>query len=182
MNSMTQLPRSRPLTIADLETVPDDGHRYELVDGVLVVTPAPSSRHQWVVTRLLTRLAASCPDELMVFTAPFDVILDDATVLQPDLLVARRDALSERGLPGPPLLAVEILSPSTRLIDLNLKRARYEAAGCPSYWTVDPDVPSITGWQREAGVYVEVAAAAVEEPFAVTAPFAISFSPAELLT
>jgi len=66
--------------------------------------------------------------------------------------------------------------------DLSLKRARYEAAGCPSYWVVDPDAPSIAGWQLDTGGYVEVAAAAADEPFMVERPFAISFSPPDLIT
>ena len=66
---------------------------------------------------------------------------------------------------------MEILSPSTRQIDLTLKKARYEIAGCPAYWVVDPQVPSITGWELHAGAYVEVGHATGEETFAVDLPF-----------
>ncbi len=114
METVTTLPRNRPLTRADLVQVPDDGHRYELVDGTLVVTPAPAVRHQRAVANLLVCLKASCPDPLDVLTAPLDVALADDTVLQPDLLVARRGDFTDRDLPVAPLLAVEVLSPSTR--------------------------------------------------------------------
>ena len=82
-----------------------------------------------------------CPDHLKVLVAPFDVALADDTVVQPDLLVARRSDLTVRDLPAAPMLAVEVLSPSTRRVDLMLKRSRFEAAGCPAYWVIDPDEP-----------------------------------------
>ncbi len=181
MVTVTTLPRSRPLTRADLDQVPDDGHRYELVDGALIVTPAPVPRHQRVVANLLVYLRASCPGELEVLTAPLDVALSDDTVLQPDVLVARRSDFTERDLPVAPLLAVEVLSPSTRLIDLSLKRARYQAAGCPSYWVVDPDEPSLTAWELEGSEYVERAHVTASETFDAEAPFTVSITPSRLV-
>lgn len=181
MSSVTALPHGQPLTRADLERAPDDGHRYELVDGALVVTPAPTPRHQRVSGNLYVALRSACPPDLEVFYAPLDVVLTDDTVLQPDLLVARRAALADQNLPGPPLLAVEVLSPSTRLIDTDLKRARYQAAGCPSYWIVDPDEPSITAWRLHGGEYVETAHATRDEQFTVTEPYPIAFSTDRLL-
>ena len=156
MGTVTTHPRSRPLTRRDLDAMPDDGHRSELIDGCLVVTPAPTPRHQIVVSGLLRLLSTACPADLRVLVAPLDVVLADDTVVQPDVLVARRDDFTERDLPVAPLLAVEVLSPSTRRVDVTLKRARYEAAGCPSYWVLDPDHPSLTAWNLQDG-YVEVA-------------------------
>jgi Uma2 family endonuclease len=120
MVTVTLLPQSRPLTADDLESMPDDGHRYELVEGALIVTPAPPRRHQRVLGEVFALLHASCPADLEVLLAPFDVRLADDTALQPDLLVARRADTTERNLPVAPRLAIEVLSPSTRLIDLNL--------------------------------------------------------------
>src|SRR3954469_8788645 len=114
MGTVTVLPRGRALTRADLERMPDDGHRYELVDGTLVVTPAPSPRHQIVLARLHRLLADACPADLLVLFAPLDVTLDDSTVLQPDLLVSSAADFTDRDLPVAPLLALEVLSPSTR--------------------------------------------------------------------
>ena len=103
--------------------MPDDGRRYELVDGTLIVTPAPSRRHQQALLRLTLLLAEGCAEHLELVFAPFDVTLAEDTVLQPDLLIAPKDHFTERDLPSAPLLVVEILSPSTRHIDLSLKHA-----------------------------------------------------------
>jgi Uma2 family endonuclease len=145
-------------------------------------TPAPSTRHQRASARLHLLLAASCPTDLELLFAPFDVALGDDTVLQPDLLVARKADFTERDLPTAPLLAVEILSPSTRRVDLTLKRSRFEAAGCPSYWVVDPDEPSVTVWQLQGDAYVEVAHVVDEEPVDLRAPYPVTFVPAELVS
>lgn len=181
MGVVTTLPRSRPLTWRDLQQMPDDGHRYELLDGSLLVTPAPVSAHQRAVVRLIMVLAPACPEDLEVFTAPFDVRLAEDTVLQPDVLVARRSDVTRANLPAAPVLAVEVLAPSTRLIDLNLKKARYEAAGCPSYWVVDPDVPSITAWQVRSGSYVQARQVAGDDAFEVDLPFPVGVVPSGLV-
>ncbi|GAA1638182.1 Uma2 family endonuclease [Georgenia ruanii] len=181
MDAVTTLPRSRPLTRADLDAMPDDGHRHELVDGALVVTPAPRPRHQTAVLRLAVLLDRACPKDLQVFVAPLDVALAEDTVLEPDVLVAPRADLTERDLAAAPVLAVEVLSPSTRLIDLHLKRARYEAAGTPSYWVVDPDEPSLTAWELRDGGYFGVAHAIGHEVLETDAPVAVRFTPADLL-
>ena len=118
--------RGTPFVRTDLDLMPDDGRRYELIDGSLVVTPAPSPQHQMVAGQLHLLLAAACPDELLVLFAPVDVALDDHSVLQPDLLVTPRSSVTTRDILAAPLLAVEILSPSTRHIDLGLKKARLE--------------------------------------------------------
>jgi Uma2 family endonuclease len=144
MEIVTTLPRGRAYTRQDLATMPDEGRRYELVDGTLIVTPAPSRRHQQALLRLTLLLAERCPEHLELLFAPFDVTLAEDTVLQPDLLIAPKDQFTERDLPIAPLLVVEILSPSTRHVDVSLKRALYEAAGCPSYWVIDPDESSVT--------------------------------------
>lgn len=99
MGSVTSLPRGRPLTRVDLEAMPDDGHRYELIDGALIVTPAPSPLHQRAVLELAYRLRQLCPPDLEVLISPLDVALAKDTVMQPDVLVARRRDLTERDLP-----------------------------------------------------------------------------------
>lgn len=181
MTVMTTLPWGRELTRDDLDALPDDGHRHELLDGVLVMSPAPSLRHQVVTANLYSALRASCPDDLLVLFAPFDVVLARNTVLEPDLLVARRSDFSDRDLPGPPLLAVEVLSPSTRRFDLLLKKDRFQVAGCPSNWVVDPDVPEIVAWELWDGTYAEVARARGADNFRVIAPYAVELSPRDLV-
>ena len=172
--------RGTPFVRADLELMPDDGRRYELIDGSLVVTPAPAFRHQVVSGQLHLLLAAACPDEMVVLFAPLDVALDDRSVLQPDLLVAPRRAFTAQDLPTAPLLVVEILSPSTRHIDLGLKKARYETAGTSAYWVVDPDGPSITAWHLVDGVYVEQGWASGDEELTLDHPFPVTVRPGDL--
>jgi Uma2 family endonuclease len=171
-----------PLTRADLDGMPDDGRRHELVDGALFVTPAPVPRHQIVSAAIYRALFAACPPDLLVLYASVDVVLAEDTVLQPDLLVAARDSLSERDLPGPPLLAVEVLSPSTRRYDVMLKFSRYEAAGCAAYWVVDPDTPSLIAWELRDGAYVQVAKVTGDEAARLTSPFEVTVVPADLLS
>jgi Uma2 family endonuclease len=175
------LPRSRPLTRADLDAMPDDGHRYELIDGTLIVSPAPVLRHQRVVAGLYRTLHERCPSDLEVLFAPFDVALSDSTVMQPDLLVARRSDLTERDLPVAPQLAVEVLSPSTRHIDLMLKRSRFEVAGCPAYWVVDPDEPSLRAWQLHDGTYEEVGHVVGATAFHAERPYPVDVTPDALI-
>ncbi len=175
------LPWGAPLTEDDLATMPDDGHRYELLDGALLVTPAPNVSHQRFVTRLLVLLDGARQQGLEVFVAPTDVRLSSITVLEPDVLVVRTADLTPARVEGPPLLVVEVLSPSTRRIDLGSKRLAYEAAGVPAYWLVDPDVPSLTVLELDAGAYVERATVAGDEPFHATFPFDVTVVPVRLL-
>ncbi|MFT4011038.1 MAG: Uma2 family endonuclease [Nocardioidaceae bacterium] len=175
------LPYGRELTRADLDGMPDDGHRYELIDGVLVVTPAPRVRHQDAAAGLFLLLRAAAPVGLKVLFAPVDVVLANDTVLQPDLLVAPEQAFTETDLPAAPLLAAEVLSPSTRGVDLLLKKDRLQRAACSHYWVVDPNEPSVIAWSLIDGAYQEVARAVGTEPFEVASPFPVSFTPASLL-
>lgn len=181
MAVVTTLPFGQPLTRADLEAMPDDGRRHELIDGTLVVTPSPSRRHQRCSLRLAVLLHEQCPHDLEVLTSPFDVALTADTIMQPDLLVARRTDFADDDLSGVPLLVVEILSPSTRQVDLHLKRARYEAAGCPSYWIVDPEASSIFVLEIEDGRYVERAHAVGGEEIEVSLPYRLTLTPRDLV-
>ncbi len=184
MEAVTILPRTG-MTRDDLAALvpeePDDGHRYELIDGALIVTPAPGFRHQLVSVRLIVLLHEACPAGLAVLAAPFAVGLSVDTEVQPDLLVAPRDAFTDKDLPGAPLLAVEILSPSTRLIDLNLKKARYEEAGCASYWVIDPIEPRLTVWELRQGAYVEAADVGPEDTWTAERPYPVTIRPGSLV-
>jgi Uma2 family endonuclease len=173
---------STPFTVHDLEGMPDDGRRYELVDGELLVSPAPGLRHQTVALRLYRLLDDACPDDLYVLAAPFAVRTDVSNEVQPDVLVARFDELTDRNLPRAPVLAVEVLSPSGRLIDLNLKRAAYQRMGTPSYWVLDPDVPDLLVLELDShGQYQEVARVVADEVFEAHLPFTVRIVPIELL-
>ncbi|MBM7863896.1 Uma2 family endonuclease [Lentzea nigeriaca] len=162
--------------------MPDDGNRYELIDGMLLVSPAPGARHQKIVAKLVVKLDPSCPDDLHVLPAPFAVRPSHTLEVQPDLLVCSDSDLTDKLLPVAPLLAVEILSPSTALNDLNTKKAVYERLGVPSYWVIDPDVPTSTVFEFGAdGLYEKTVVAKADDVFEATKPFPVRFSPAELL-
>lgn len=177
MGAMAVLVASQVWTREDLEHLPDDGQRYEIIDGVLVVTPSPLSRHQFVLSGLYDAMRAACPDHLRVVFAPLDVVLGDDTVLEPDLLVARRDQFDRRGLPARPELAVEVLSPSTLVIDRGIKREAFERAGVPAYWLVDPDGPSLTAYELVDRRLVEVAQVGPGETCQASIPYAVVLTP-----
>lgn len=101
--------------------------------------------------------------------------------MQPDLLVAPHDAFTEAELPGPPVLAIEILSPPTRSINLLLKKDGLQRAGCPHYWVIDPDEPSIIAWDLVEGSYREVDNVSGDETFEVQSPFPVRFTPESLI-
>jgi Uma2 family endonuclease len=182
MTAQTGLPWGRPLTVEDLEAMPDDGHRYELIDGTLIVSPAPSWHHQAVQGCLFAWLYERCPPDLRAVMAPFEVQLAMDTAVQPDVIVTRFADLRYKNLPVPPLLAVEIRSPSTALIDRNLKRATYERFGIASYWLVDPDPerPTVTVLELDDGRYVQRADLVGEESYDATQPFDIRICPWDL--
>jgi len=172
----------RPFTVDDLEAMPDDGNRYELIDGMLFVSPAPVVRHQKIVLQLAIRLDEACPDDMHVLPAPFAVRPSRSTELQPDVVVARDEDLTEKLLPVAPVLAVEVLSPSTALNDLNTKKAAYERLGVPSYWVVDPHPPSLTVFELDGdGRYRQIAEVKGEDEFLAQRPFPVRIVPTELL-
>jgi len=179
MTVMTQ--GGRPFTVADLETMPDDGRRYEIIDGVLIVSPSPVPSHQIALMNLLVALHAEVLDDLRVLPAPLDVVLADDTCVEPDILVARRSDFGPKNLPAPPLLAVEVLSPSSRRIDRMLKFARYAEAGIASYWIVDPEEPRLLAFELVGEDYVEVADVSGDEEWTARRPFSVTIRPAALL-
>jgi len=170
-----------PLTAEDLDRLPDDGRRHELLGGVLVVSPAPNLPHQRVVGALYRRLYPACPGRMEVVLAPFDVILPAGTVMEPDVVVARSEELTTKNLPGAPLLAIEVLSYSTRAIDLTMKNNLLAEASCPSYWTIDPEGPRLIARELRDGEYVVTADLSGDEVFETAQPFPVSFRVSDLL-
>ncbi len=178
---MTALEWGSPLTLADLEAMPEDGHRYELIDGTLLVTPAPDTRHQRCVARLLIVLGTAAGTDVDVLPAPYDWVAGPSTLFQPDVLVARRGDLGPKRLERPPLLVIEVLSPSTRRIDLATKRMAYADAGVAGYWIVDPEVPSLTVLGLKEGRYIDVATVVGDEPWQCEQPVRATILPARLV-
>ena len=150
------MPVTRHFTAADLATMPDDGQRYELVHGELLVSPSPSGWHQMMVTRLFAALlphlqAGGLADQLI--TAPADVTFTSDTVLEPDLFVADTSALLRSGQwtdVTDLFLVVEVISPSSVRADRLLKRSVYQAHGIPQYWIVDRDLRQVEVWTPDA--------------------------------
>jgi Uma2 family endonuclease len=146
-------------TYEDYLRLPDDGRRYEIIEGVLYVTAAPRFNHQYVVGELFAALRAYVRQQNLgvVIPAPFEVHLPDiARPVQPDLIFIRaeRQPLPEAGsFEGAPDLIVEVLSPSTARRDRVVKFWAYERAGVPEYWIVDPRVPMIEVYVLQEGVY-----------------------------
>ena len=169
-------------TVDDLDRMPDDGRRYELVDGVLIVSPAPQVPHQLVLAELIVLLHGACPPGLFVLPGP-GVRMSVDTELIPDLVVIRQDQLSAPRVTRPPLLVVEIQSPSTALFDLNTKKAVYERFSIESYWIVAPDVdqPELIAFELRDGRYVQVAHVSGGKPFGAQKPFPVEIIPSRLV-
>lgn len=168
-------------TLADLDALPDDGMQYELVDGMLLVTPAPTLLHQTAVVELTFLLRLVCPERLRVFVSPLDFRPTPRRSLQPDVMVARRDDVGPTALSQPLLLAVEVLSASTRSKDLLLKRALYEEAGVVSYWIFDPAEQVLTVLELVEGKYVERGVVRGDESFDATLPSPVRVVPSLLV-
>jgi Uma2 family endonuclease len=170
-----------PVTYGDLQRMPEDGHRREIIDGVLIVSPSPIPLHQLVVARIYERLAAAVPPGSVVLFAPVDWKLSDLTVVIPDVVVTRHDDLDGTFLVDTPTLVVEVLSPSTRLTDLGSKRMLYERSGVTDYWIVDPQVPRLTALRLDDGAYREAAVVDGAAELEATTPFPVRVRPADLI-
>ena len=139
-------------TIEELLALPEDGLRHELLDGVHVVTPAPEYPHQAVLGELFVALhkALEGNAELQVLASPADIVLSPRTLVQPDLFVIRRQpgrSIKKWREVGVPVLAIELLSPSTAARDRGAKRRIYQQAGVAEYWIVDLDARLVERWR-----------------------------------
>ncbi len=174
--------QGRALTVEDMENQPDDEFRYELDDGVLIVSPATAPLHQRAVTRLAVILSAACPPELEVL-AGVGVNINRYQHRVPDVAVVRADSTDTFFVEMPPVLAVEVASPRTRLYDRNRKKDVYEQFGIPAYWIVepDPDHPEMIVFELRDGRYQEAASVAGDEAFAATLPFPVTVTPSALV-
>jgi Uma2 family endonuclease len=157
------------------------GHRYEVVDGKLLVTGAQPPVHHAAVVGLLVLLKQACPPELLVTVGSLDFRPAQGVSFRPDLMVCRRDDAGPKFVVRPPLLAVEVVSASTRVTDVVLKRTRYEQYGIQSYWLLDPENQELTVLHLTNNTYTCHTVVQSEEPFESDFPFPIRFSPAELL-
>jgi len=141
------------LTYEDYCRLPNDGKRYEIINGELFVTPSPFRPHQRAVTRLTSRLSIFVQESDIgeVFVAPFDVVFSRFDVVEPDLLYisnARSIILTDKNVQGAPDLVVEVLSESTARVDRSIKLKLYGKFGVQEYWLIDPERPSAKIYRR----------------------------------
>lgn len=146
------------LTVADLDALPDDGKRYELLDGELAVSPAPVPTHQRTVGKTYIFLnRAEDAGYGLVYVAPVDVYFDEHSQAQPDVLFIRQERLQivrKTRIEGAPDLVVEVLSPGTRSRDLRVKMQIYARFGVPFYWVLDPAPRTAQVYELAGGQYV----------------------------
>ncbi|WP_026122172.1 Uma2 family endonuclease [Nocardiopsis halotolerans] len=169
-----------PLTVEDLRDTPDDGRRYELVDGRLDVAPAPVFLHSRIESRLSIHLGVLASVEFEVVASPGINMNADRTHHRiPDLAVIRPENAESPYLTKPPLLAVEVVSPESVIRDHHTKRHEYAEFGIPSYWiiTPDPEEPSIAELRLKNGEYTEASAAFGEDLFETDFPFPLRIVP-----
>jgi Uma2 family endonuclease len=157
-------------TYHDYLHLPDDGKRYQIIAGELFMVPAPTTFHQRIL-RILGRVL----DEFVtknrigeVFYSPYDVVLSDIDVVQPDILFVSRersDIIKEKNIQGAPDLVVEILSPYSDKIDRISKTRLYARFGIREYWIVDPDKKEITVLHLGAGTYKKLGMFGIKDTF-----------------
>jgi Uma2 family endonuclease len=175
--------QDRALTVEDMENMPDDEFRYELDDGVLIVSPAPSRLHQLAVTRLAVILTAACPAEFAVL-AGVGVNISRFQHRVPDVAVVRAGSFETFFEEAPPELVVEVASPRTRLYDRNRKKDVYEGFGIPAYWIVEPDRdrPELTVFEMRSGKYEQAAHVSGDDECRAAVPFPVTIVPSRLVT
>jgi Uma2 family endonuclease len=162
------------------EQLPDDGNRYEVIDGVLYMTTAPSNFHQWIVRHLDRFVGIPLEDQALayVFTAPIGVLMPGCDPVQPDFVVVLKTnaaIIRDRRIRGVPDLIAEVLSPGNAEQDTKTKRAAYAQAGVPEYWIVRPDTREVLQCSQPDAVLGDYAQTAL---FSATAELVAATLPA----
>ena len=168
------------LTYEEFMALPEEeGKHYELIEGELIVNPAPLLRHQRILGNLYfairTYFESSGGGE--VFVSPLDVVLSGETIVEPDLFIIRSERaplLGEKNIQGAPDIAIEILSEGTRRRDIVVKRRLYEQFGVDEYWIVDPEIDAIQIYRRRGKAFER--AAELETGDTLTSPLLPGFA------
>ena len=148
----------RPPTYQDYLELPNDRNRYEILEGELIMGPAPVTDHQQISIKLSTLLFTFVDEKKLgfVFSAPYDIIFENKNVVQPDIIFVsnkNKKIITEKNIQGPPDLIIEILSPSTAYYDLVDKKEIYEKFSVQEYWIVDPKKQRIEIFELVSGSY-----------------------------
>jgi len=151
----------RKITYEEYASWPEEGRRYEILDGEAVEMSAPSPDHQEIVFRLWKALDGFLLGSKggKAYGAPLDVVPEEHWVVQPDVLAIRRENLGIVGrnaVVGVPDLLVEVLSPGTESRDRGVKRDLYERVGVRELWLVDAEQRTLWQYEAQAGVLREV--------------------------
>jgi len=159
------------LTYRDYEALPDDGKRYEVIEGELYVSPSPTPRHQFILRNIQWRFleAFQATGKGEVLFAPIDVVLDEGNVVQPDIVFIRTERagiIGPKNIQGAPDLVIEILSPNTRRTDTQVKFALYARFNVLHYWIVDPDSERVETFRLQDGAYRSAGACSSPETMA----------------
>lgn len=164
------IPERIRLNYVDYCALPDDGKRYEILDGVLHVSPSPRTVHQYILQELLLILAQHVRAHGLgeVFLAPLDVLLGEEDIVQPDVFFvssANAAIITEENIKGVPDLLIEVLSPSRPELDTRDKRQVYARCGVPFYWMVDPAGKTLTELELVEGDYATVVVCRAQDAF-----------------
>ncbi|MEV4163961.1 Uma2 family endonuclease [Nonomuraea dietziae] len=180
----TVLPGEPPFTVDDLLKFPDDGNRYELFNGSLLVSPAPTSFHQLAIIRLGRILEDAAPPEMQPLPT-VNLRVSDKDFYIPDLVVVSAESMEDDKLmfvPGDLLLAVEAVSPSTQARDRGFKTEAYAAAGIPVYWRIElSEGPALYVYRLDGDAYEPPVVHKPGELATLSTPFEVSFDPGELV-
>lgn len=181
-------PRQGHWTLADWEALPNDGNRYEIIDGVLYMTTAPYSFHQWIILSLIQFVGLPAKERGLgyMFMAPIGVIMPGCDPVQPDMVfirTANAGIIRNGRIYGVPDLIIEVLSPGTHAYDERVKLAAYAAAGVPEYAIVDPETRQARRYLLEApGRYAAPVVANATDQVAFACLPDIAFCVADLFT
>lgn len=167
-------------TYEDYLLFPEDGKRHELIDGEHFMTPSPNTRHQEISRNLLLAIGIFLKNNPIgkLFGAPYDAVLSDLDVVQPDLLfitAARFSLITEKNIQGVPDLVIETISENTRKTDEVIKRKLYEKHGIPEYWIINPELDTVKIYRMTGRGYARTAELSREANDALTTPLLPNF-------
>jgi Uma2 family endonuclease len=178
MENLTLQKFGEPWTVDDLDRLPDDGTRYEIVDGSLLVSPAPRRPHSRTANRLRRRLDAQAPEGIEAMQEAGVTVRGRRTYFVPDIFVVRSAAVdkdvNDHFNQDDVLLAVEVLSPSNPGNDQVIKRHYYATGGIRHYWIVDPEKRTLTVLELDGDKYTERAVVQAGEVYRTDEPFALT--------
>ena len=169
------------LTYDDFVKLPDDGNRYEIIDGELYVNPSPVPRHQDIVLNLAIALRLYFHEHGggKVYIAPLDVVLAEDGIVEPDLVVIRSERTSiigDKNVRGVPNLVIEVLSDGTRRVDEGKKRRLYERSGVDEYWIVDGESEVVKIYRRAGTAFGTAAEINNDDGGSITSPLFPNFT------